>query len=207
MDMSYLLISENADVLRLREASFGNKSDMCGDRRCHNIYIDLGGTTWDANDKVPGQGWFVRQYQQRGIDMDRMLLWEAAPVTPPSKVYDQLPKELLHKYQYFNIPAITDITQASHPVRMLKQIARPGDFVALKLDIDHSGAETSILQALLADSEAAALVDEFYFEYHVNFTPMLPWWGASVDKEKGLAEAFKLFYELRQRGWRAHSWV
>jgi hypothetical protein len=28
----------------------------------------------------------------------------------------QLPKELFHKYQYFNIPAITDYTDASHPV-------------------------------------------------------------------------------------------
>lgn len=35
----------------------------------------------------------------------RLLLWEARPVIPPSKVYDQLPQELMHKYQYFNTPA------------------------------------------------------------------------------------------------------
>jgi hypothetical protein len=57
-----------------------------------------------------------RQYDQRGIQMDRLLLWEAAPINPPSTIFSELPKELFHKYQYFNIPAITDYTDASHPV-------------------------------------------------------------------------------------------
>jgi hypothetical protein len=48
--------------------------------------------------------------------MDRLLLWEAASINPPSAIFAQLPKELFHKYQYFNIPAITDYTDASHPV-------------------------------------------------------------------------------------------
>jgi hypothetical protein len=57
-----------------------------------------------------------RSYEQRGIVMDRLLLWEAAPVTPPSCIFAELPKELFHKYQYFNIPAGTDYNDASHPV-------------------------------------------------------------------------------------------
>jgi hypothetical protein len=57
-----------------------------------------------------------RQYDQRGIQMDRLLLWEAAPINPPSSIFSELPKELFHKYQYFNIPAGTDYTDTSHPV-------------------------------------------------------------------------------------------
>jgi hypothetical protein len=48
--------------------------------------------------------------------MDRLLLWEAKPTNPPSTIFAELPKDLFHKYQYFNIPAITDYQDASHPV-------------------------------------------------------------------------------------------
>lgn len=54
-------------------------------------------------------------------------------MSPPSKVYDKLPQELMHKYQYFNIPATSDIKLPSHPLNMLKSVAQPGDFVVLKL--------------------------------------------------------------------------
>jgi hypothetical protein len=37
-------------------------------------------------------------------------------VSPPSAIFGELPKELFHKYQYFNIPAGTDYNDASHPV-------------------------------------------------------------------------------------------
>lgn len=76
-----------------------------------------------------------------------------------------------------------------------------------KLDIDHAESETAILQALLDDPQASALVDEFFFEYHVTFGEMLRYWKSQADPAKSLADAFALFYELRQRGWRAHSWV
>jgi hypothetical protein len=51
-------------------------------------------------------------------------------------------------------------------------------------------------------------VDEFFLEYHVNFQPMVErGWGSTVDPNKTLADAFVLFHQLRQKGWRAHSWV
>jgi hypothetical protein len=92
-------------------------------------------------------------------------------------------------------------------VRILKSIAQQGDFVSFKLEIDNYGAENAILSNLVNDPAAASLVDEFFLEYHVNFQPMLGWWGNTVDPNKSLADAFKLFYTLRQKGWRAHSWV
>jgi hypothetical protein len=60
----------------------------------------------------------------------------------------------------------------------------------------------------MKDPSAHALVDEFYFEFHVNFQPMVErGWLDTDDRNKTLADAFKLFHELRQKGWRAHSWV
>jgi hypothetical protein len=92
-------------------------------------------------------------------------------------------------------------------VRILKSITQPADFVVFKLDIDNFAAENSILSSLAGDPAASALVDEFFLEYHVNFQPMLQYWAGTVDPSKRVADAFKLFHQLRQKGWRAHSWV
>ncbi|WIA14773.1 hypothetical protein OEZ85_003257 [Tetradesmus obliquus] len=204
----YLLIANQKDVLALRAAATPSNSEACSSRSCQAIYMDLGATRWEAALNSVGQAWFYRSYAQRGITMDRLLLWEAVPVSPPSAIFAQLPKELFHKYQYFNIPAGTDYSDASHPVRMLKSIAQPADFVAFKLDIDNYAAENSILSNLSGDTAAAALVDEFFLEYHVDFKPMIErGWKGTEDPNKKLADAFKHFQQLRQKGWRAHSWV
>jgi hypothetical protein len=92
-------------------------------------------------------------------------------------------------------------------VRILKSIAQQGDFVVFKLDIDNFAAENAILSNLVSDPAAASLVDEFFLEYHVNFQPMLTYWADTVDPNKSLADAFRLFHSLRMKGWRAHSWV
>ncbi|WIA15646.1 hypothetical protein OEZ85_002272 [Tetradesmus obliquus] len=201
MSRDYLLLAHSHEVATAREVS----RQRCVNRTCQTIFMDLGATTYDDRD-IAGQGWFVRSYERLGLAFDRLLLWEAKPLDP-AKVYSKVPPELLHKYQYFNIPAHTDLSSPSHPVRILKQIAQPGDFVVFKLDIDHAESETAILQALLDDPQASALVDEFFFEYHVTFGEMLRYWKSQADPAKSLADAFALFYELRQRGWRAHSWV
>ncbi|WIA14797.1 hypothetical protein OEZ85_003281 [Tetradesmus obliquus] len=207
MDRGYLLLANQAEVQAQRTAAHPAGTTACRNRTCQAIYMDLGATRWEAAPTSVGQGWFVRTYEARGIDIDRLLLWEAAPISPPSTIFSELPKELFHKYQYFNIPAITNYDDASHPVRMLKDIAQPADFVAFKLDIDNFSAEYAILKVLREDPAAAALVDEFFLEYHVQFQPMLKYWGGTADPNKSLADAFKLFLELRKSGWRAHSWV
>jgi hypothetical protein len=67
---------------------------------------------------------------------------------------------------------------------MLKRIAKPEDYVVFKLDIDNSKIEAMFVEQLLASPELLALVDDFFFEHHVNvvschtlFKPMV---GKSV---------------------------
>ena len=74
-------------------------------------------------------------------------------------------------------------------------------------DINNSGVESKILNAFLDDPVAFALVDEFYYEHHVNFGLMTRYWGASFDPKDSLSGSYKLFLKLRQKGWRAHAWV
>ena len=113
---------------------------------------------------------------------------------------------MLHKYQYFNVPAAPGEGPGS-ALGILKQIAQPGDFVVFKLDIDNSDVELPIVSALKESPEMLLLVDEFFFEFHVTFPPMMRFWGPSAAKDKQLADAYDLFQHIRAKGVRAHSWV
>lgn len=74
-------------------------------------------------------------------------------------------------------------------------------------DIDNSAVEMSILTAFLQDHEAFGLVDEFYFEHHVDFRLMRQYWKKTIDPDVSLSDSYQLFLKLRQKGWRAHAWV
>lgn len=178
----------------------------CMNRTCQAIYLDLGASTWNAGAGGPSQSWFVNSYASHGITFDRFLLWEATP-TPAAQILQDVPHHLWHKYQYFNVPATADKNDLASPVAILQQIAQPGDFVMVKLDIDNYKIESDIMRSIFDSDSVMALIDEFLFEYHVNFAPMLGPWGSAVDRSKNLSDAYELFYKLRSRGIRAHSWV
>jgi hypothetical protein len=74
-------------------------------------------------------------------------------------------------------------------------------------DIDNFSIEHAILTGLLQDPAALALIDEFFFEEHVNFSEMLPYWGGTVGPNSSLASSYQTFNKLRSAGVRAHSWV
>lgn len=112
-----------------------------------------------------------------------------------------------HSPQYFNYPASASAGDPSSPISILKRIAQPADFVVFKLDIDNGDVEGKILEQLLQDEDALKLVDEFFFEYHVCFDPMLGHWIGTFNPNKTLSDSYALFYSLRKKGLRAHSWV
>ncbi|KAF8056741.1 glutamate--tRNA ligase [Scenedesmus sp. PABB004] len=201
MDRSYLLLATQRAARAPGVA--------CSGRRCRSLYFDLGAGTWGANadGHQPSQGWFYETFKARGLEFDHMYMWEAR-VHPPAELFKHVPGAVHAKYQYFNLPVSTDPGEPSHPLQVLKAVAQPGDYVLFKLDLDNTAVETSIFKAMLRDAELLGLIDEFLFEYHVNFAPMVAaGWGGTVDPNATLADAFQLFAELRRRGVRAHSWV
>lgn len=202
VDRGYLLMSFQSDL----QKHVGMSDALCFNRSCQAIYIDLGASTWDSGLGGPSQSWFVDTYRSHGIEFDRFLLWEAA-LHSPANVFDKVPANILHKYQYYNIPANADPLSPASPLNMISTIAQRGDFVLFKLDIDNGDVENKIVAALLQSPKILSLIDEFVFEHHVNFPPMLPSWGNTVDKNASLADSYNLFLRLRQMGIRAHSWV
>lgn len=163
---------------------------------------------WGVSEK-----WFVDAYRKRGIEFNEIIGWEAEKFDP-QKIWDAYPEDIKYKVRYFNIYASGEKDHTDNPLRVIKQLTRPEDFVMFKLDIDHSVTEESIVTQLLNDKEAQGLIDEFYFEHHVLHSPMVSGgWGQNLTQSGGPAklstfvQSYDLFTQLREAGIRAHSWV
>ena len=136
-----------------------------------------------------------------------MHAWEATPHAGDEALRD-MPLSLAAAVHYYNFAASADAGAVSNPLAVLKQTARADDYVVFKLDIDGSAAakavETALVHALLADDDALALIDDFYYELHYNSSDMAKWWGR--DLELDLDGARRVFLALRNKGVRAQFW-
>ena len=52
------------------------------------------------------------------------------------------------------------------------------------------------IRQLLNDTLAMSLVDEFFFEHHVNFQPMYPHWGTTAEIMH-LGDSYDIFVKVR----------
>jgi hypothetical protein len=91
-----------------------------------------------------------------------------------------------------------------NPLTVLKRVARRGDFVVFKLDIDTPVVEHGILQLLLNDTEAHALVTHFFFELHYGLKEMQGVWDDNMPGD--VLTTAELFVRLRKSGINAQFW-
>ena len=155
------------------------------------------------------QSWFVGTYKHRGIEFDRIFAWEATPYNDLD-IFASMPSEVFDSMSYFNIPADPKIGSKFNPLRTLRDVCKPSDFVVLKIDIDHASVEEKLLRQITEDSYLASLIDELYFEHHVTMSPLMHTWQdftGDVSKSANISHSYKLFVALRNAGIRAHSWV
>lgn len=170
-----------------------------------SMYIDLGASTYDSGAGGLSSKWFFESYKARGLPIDRALLWEIN-LHQPKDVFDQVPGEFFHAYQYFIIPVETRADHPKNPFKILKSIVRKHDFVAVKIDIDTPSIENELTDQLVENLDIMApLIDEFFYEHHVRSPTMMRLgWGNTVTGE--LEDTYKLHLKLRNRGIRSHGW-
>jgi hypothetical protein len=191
----YLVISWNVSRKTTASPSYTPRS----------FYFDLGASTYTAGYGGASQSWFVETYASRGIQWDGIYGWEAR-AQPPSDVWRQIPPHLKPIYHWYNIPVSPEPNHPDNALDYIKRVARPEDFVLLKIDIDNTPVEEALVSQLLASNELLGLVDEFYFEHHVNTTPMYPSWR-TFDSPRTLEDTYRIFTTLRSKGVLAHAWV
>eukprot|EP01097_Dermamoeba_algensis_P005813 TRINITY_DN3671_c0_g2_i1.p1 TRINITY_DN3671_c0_g2~~TRINITY_DN3671_c0_g2_i1.p1 ORF type:complete len:260 (-),score=66.30 TRINITY_DN3671_c0_g2_i1:234-1013(-) len=170
-----------------------------------NFYFDLGASTFNSGSGGPSQLWFYTSYKQKNIEFDRLLLWEGTVISPP-ELFSPVPVDWIPGYQYFNILASVNATDPRNPLMIMKKLAKPLDFVAFKLDIDNGPIELSLVDQIMSNSNYSSIIDEFFFEHHVAFGPLLEAWGHTHDPKATLRTSYELFTEFRKKGIRAHGW-
>lgn len=168
--------------------------------------FDLGASTYNAGFGGASESWFVDVYRARGIDFNRIFAWEATTYNP-SKLFSEFPDDVIDKVSYFNIPASTNLSAGQNPLNILKKVARADDFVVFKLDIDHVIVEGEFIQQILDDPDIYNLIDELYFEHHVENNVLEHHGWGRQRKPMNITQSYHLFTTLRELGIRAHSWV
>eukprot|EP00403_Amphidinium_massartii_P011653 CAMPEP_0178413676 /NCGR_PEP_ID=MMETSP0689_2-20121128/22650_1 /TAXON_ID=160604 /ORGANISM="Amphidinium massartii, Strain CS-259" /LENGTH=415 /DNA_ID=CAMNT_0020034955 /DNA_START=80 /DNA_END=1324 /DNA_ORIENTATION=- len=180
-----------------------------GSAKSRYLYFDAGASIWDAGPGGASQSWFDALYRSKCAVFDGYWLWEAQPF--PGKVLDMIPGSVLPKYHWFNVPASQNASDKFSPLYHIKAVATPEDHVVVKIDIDTAHVEDAIIAGILADKTLQGLIDEIYYEHHVNVLPMRTAWGKNnpihgYNKEIGQRESIGIFKKLREAGIRAHSW-
>ena len=169
------------------------------------LLLDLGSTLWSSAQPYSGLSWLVHAYAELGIEFSDVLAWEAHE-KPANEYFLDMPPELAARTHFYNVPVVAS-TSAVGPggvFRMLKALARPEDFVVVKLDIDMDTLEEELVLSILESTELGALIDDFYFEHHVNTLGVMTAWGEGHPRDT--AGSIALFQALRRRGIRAHPW-
>ncbi|KXZ53697.1 hypothetical protein GPECTOR_6g614 [Gonium pectorale] len=139
-------------------------------------YLDAGsGIGYRANSN---QHWMIETYAARGIALDRAIFWEGK-AAQGAEPYADVPPELFPMFTFYNILAPLDLKDGRNPLNVLTRLARPEDFVSVKIDIDEPRIEASWFEAILGEGPAgaarsvyAALIDELFWEHHFDFQPM-----------------------------------
>lgn len=165
-----------------------------------SFLFDLGASHWNH-----GQNWLVERYNRSGIQFDRIFSWEVKTLSP-KLVFEPIPKSIHHAYQYLNIPASPIKGDPSNPLTIIKKVTQPEDFVAVKLDIDNWAVESEFVNQIMEDEQLIQLVDEFFFEHHVNFPHLAGAWRGTADMSKGLNDSYMMLSKMRMKGIRSHGW-
>jgi hypothetical protein len=173
-----------------------------------NVLVDIGASlygVWNGNSSAVGAIWFVDRYQRHRLNFDRIISYEIDK-HDADDIYKNVPKEILPRYFYFNQGVEAAPNGKWNPWRILQGMGvTRNDYVVIKLDIDFPDIENPLIDQLLNSSKMGLLVDEVFFEHHVNVKAMWPYWKTEKEK-KTLKNSYQLFRALRSSGIRMHSW-
>jgi hypothetical protein len=159
------------------------------------IVFDLGSSYF-----VGGVQWFYEYLRSNSLHLDRIIAFELTQIVPHT-YWTQVPDDVIGLTTFIN--TAIDSTGKFNPWNILKSIAKPEDYVLIKLDIDAFELETNLANQVVNDTSISSLIDEMFFEMHVTINEMRPHWGSPPGD---LRDSYILFTKLRKLGIRMHSW-
>ena len=146
------------------------------------FFFDLGSTYYDCSwptEHSPRSGpstgqaasslkEFIRKYRAiSGVEFDEVFAWEVRPLDHRA-CWNKVPRNMSAKLHIYNTPTSADLEHSMSALRMVLQVAKPADFVVVKLDIDNNQVEVAIILAILRTPALISLINELYWELHVR---------------------------------------
>jgi len=175
--------------------------------RPQTFLVDMGASLydeWNGDPASASTSWFVDRFKRQRQAFDWIVAFEVDKHTP-EEIYRHVPDDVLPHYIYFNRGVEKSPIGRWNPWRILEGMGvTPRDYVVAKLDIDVPDIEDAIIEQVLDDPKVASVVDEMFFEQHVNVRAMWAGWGQ--DTTLTMLDSYKLFGALRAKGIRMHSW-
>jgi hypothetical protein len=173
-----------------------------------NVLVDIGASlygVWQGYAGAVGAMWFVDRYQKQHMSFDRIISYEIEK-HDPNDIYRNVPNDILPRYLYFNQGVEAAPDGKWNPWRMLQGLGiTPNDYVVVKLDIDFPSIENPLIHQILDNNRIGLLMDEVFFEQHVNVKAMWKYW-LTQKEPKTLKDSYPLFHALRAKGIRMHGW-
>ncbi|KAL4514649.1 hypothetical protein Ndes2437B_g01026 [Nannochloris sp. 'desiccata'] len=149
--------------------------------------------------------WFQERYNKMGIEFDEVWGWEKRELDPQS-FWRYVPSSIYSKLHFMNVAVDLNFDER-HPLEVIRNLYKDGDYVALKLDIDSPGFEEIIADRILDDPEILKILGDFYYEMHFG-APYFPYHNIpSNDSIYNMENVMAFFVQLRDKGLRAHYWV
>ena len=238
-DTSYIVLANQCGSRHLRaSSSMRNTEERERADAGRNFFFDLGcagpppkeqdGMAHQPYHQHPSIPQFAEMYSKRCIEFDRIFGWELDPQNH-AEWWESVPRKLRNKVTFFNLGVAkeeakhADQNKRAHRIEsernepkfrfdflsFLKDNVHANDFVAVKIDIDHTETELSIVHAIANSASLSSLIDELFFEYHFTFdayTVIAHAWNVH-DPRHTVDHALRLLHKLRLRGIRAHFWI
>jgi hypothetical protein len=175
------------------------------------ILIDMGASlsfSHGENQVLPPIVELLNLYEKFGFHFDHIYGFEST-FTKPQRVYENLlPEKYFHNYHWINVGVNHEEGHKLNPLHSILSQFDEDDFIVVKLDIDAARVELPLAHQLLEggkDGLYHKLIDQFYFEQHVNLAELRFNWQQSM---KGTIKgSLDLFHGLREKGIPAHFWV
>jgi len=177
------------------------------------LYFDAGSSSWTDGGGGPSLSYFVEIWNRHDINFDRIQAYELT--TSPKEFYDTLPKEFQNKtlYRQCAVSSSSKEETVDNPFipHDIERIAKSGDYVFFKLDIDSPHVEDGSIQYILENDEVT--VHEVAWEHHVHGNYLMrPNWGSPLGVKYSwapltLKESYDYFLKMRKKGIRSHSWI
>ena len=151
--------------------------------------------------------WLDDAFTRNGITFDEIWGWDEQIYNPLDFWSHVASPSVYTKLHLINIPVSLNVSDPHHPFHIIKSIYTPGDYIALKMDIDAPTYEQQLAQSFINDDVLSGMIGDFFYEKHMGALHF-PHHGIPPDDPvHNMKSVIEFFTSLREKGIRAHYWV